>query len=205
MTIRLFVALLLATGCAQASGRKATVPDASPGATRGPGALSIVEVGADAQPAPLVAPDAGTVATDALPAVVADTLPTALDTLPAATPDAWAAASDVFVPAPGTPDALPKPDAWRADDGPVPVPANCSLLQVKTGLAPSDFCEGYWPSSPPLLCATSCRTLDPAHPRMVYDDPTKGCYSQRVMSDGNTSYVVCLPSADLCATYCPKK
>jgi hypothetical protein len=220
MITRLFVALVLVGGCSAEGVRVAAAPDASAAALRGPDALSVVDVGADAQPTPIadaqptpiVAPDAGAAASDVLVVVAADALPPATDVLPAATPDVLAPTPDALAPAP---DALATPDLLTADllttdtleagNGPIDPPADCPLLQVRTGAMQGDFCEGFWPSAPPLLCAISCQTLDSLHPRMTYNDPAKGCYSQWVMSEGQTSFVICLPSADLCATYCPKK
>jgi hypothetical protein len=203
------MALILA-GCSSSAGVR-FVGDAAPASHLDAGALVDGSLGVEAQVVAVVAPDTAAASSDALPVVVADAMALAApDTLPAATPDAWVPTPDVYQAAATTPDALATPDpvtpdAWSASDGPIDPPPTCQLLQVKTSSAQEDFCPGYWPSSPPLLCSTLCFTLDSAHPRMVYDDPAKGCYSQRVMTGGNTQYVVCLPSADLCAKYCPKK
>lgn len=205
MTIRLFVALMVVAGCAQ-EGVKVTAPDASPGAYRGPGELPAVEVGADAQPAPLVASDAGTAAPDALAAVVADTLPTALDSLTVATQDAWIPSNrtDTRV---VLPDATPDPTGRDAlPNGPetqisVALPGTCPSQQIYGTPA---RCAGFWPSST-IPCIPGCQDasdLSPIYPLPLRAPAPWACLSRDDM-DG-IGRVVCIPAVKAyCDVYCP--
>jgi hypothetical protein len=156
-----------------------------PGPDSGP-AVMRMRVGTDAG-----APDVLAVATpDALAAEVAVVGPevgrdslVAVDALPAVVPDALA---------PVGPDAQVGPEVGE-------LPATCSQTPRVKAVS---FCDGYWPSDPPTLCAAGCQDADTGKP-VREANPLLGCFAAQMLSSGGSRPIVCLGGWDFCAIYCP--